>query len=124
MKKNNKNSHSIRAKQVTDWTIRSTKLSTKFSLPPLKIAKTNIGYYYARADGQQRIFTNKDQLPGYGNSGILSPDSVSYTNLFVNGMLQPPAIYKVDEGILELLSTDVPSENTLISLQFITIYLA
>ncbi|MCG3056038.1 DUF4183 domain-containing protein, partial [Escherichia coli] len=115
MKKNNKNSHSIRAKQVTDWTIRSTKLSTKFSLPPLKIAKTNIGYYYARADEQQRIFTNKDQLPGYGNSGILSPDSVSYTNLFVNGMLQPPAIYKVDEGILELLSTDVPSENTLIS---------
>lgn len=47
---------------------------------------------------------------------------VSYVNLFINGVLQPPVTYEIKEGILQLKTSDVPPEGAPINLQFITIH--
>jgi hypothetical protein len=78
--------------------------------------------YVAISDGVRKIYTNVDKVPGYGHSDILNPNTVSYMNLFVNAMLQPPSLYQVHEGVLILLSEDVPLAGTPIMLQFIRIY--
>lgn len=79
--------------------------------------------YVAIAKNNKRIYTNDDKVPGYGHSDILNPNTVTYMNLFVNSMLQPPSLYYVQEGALYLLSEDLPQEGVPIMLQFIRIYL-
>jgi hypothetical protein len=86
------------------------------------ILKADTLQYVALSDGIKRMYTNQDGLSGYGNTNILDPASVSYVNLFINAMLQPPSLYKVQEGILVLTSQDIPKQGVPIILQFIMIY--
>ncbi|ASK62309.1 hypothetical protein CFK37_09135 [Virgibacillus phasianinus] len=54
--------------------------------------------YIALAKEDKKIYTNQDALKQYGSGDILNPNNVSYTNLFVNGVLQPPSIYDLEEA--------------------------
>jgi hypothetical protein len=87
------------------------------------VLKAETYQYNAISDGIKRIYTNADELSEYGNRGILDPSTVSYTNLFVNGALQPPNLYLVQEGLLIFTSIDPPSAGVPINLQFISILL-
>ncbi len=52
---------------------------------------------------------------------ILPPCDVSYYNLFINGVLQPPDVYTVAKGKMFLQTDDIPIANAPIILQMITI---
>ncbi|BCB02556.1 DUF4183 domain-containing protein [Bacillus sp. KH172YL63] len=86
------------------------------------ILKTSTYQYVAFSDGLKRMFTNGDGSNEYSTSGIFSPDNVSYMNLFINAMLQPPFLYSVREGVLTLTSSDIPPAGTPIILQFVIIH--
>lgn len=77
--------------------------------------------YITLAEEGKKVYTNKDALKQYGSSDILNPNNVSNINLFVNGVLQPPSIYDVGEGILHLKSSDLPPKDAPIILLFITV---
>lgn len=87
-----------------------------------KILKGETLQYVTFSNGVKRIYRDKDGSTEYGNVGILDPSSVSYVNLFINGILQPPILYQVNKGILTLTSQDVPNPGVPIILQFILIY--
>lgn len=91
-------------------------------VPPTTVLKADNLMYAAISDGVRRIYTNADKVSGYDHSDILNPNSVSYMNLFVNAMLQPPSLYQVNEGVLVLLSEDIPLAGVPIMLQFIIIH--
>ena len=61
-------------------------------------------YYVAVSDGTKTTFVNEDALTEYGGKGIPSPCEVSFVNLYVNGMLQPTPVYRMEKGLLELSS--------------------
>ncbi|TMU85249.1 DUF4183 domain-containing protein [Bacillus sp. BHET2] len=84
--------------------------------------KTSTFQYVAFSDSNTRIFTNQNRSIEYSTSGILAPENVSYMNLFINAMLQPPSLYQVREGMLTLTSSDLPALGTPIILQFIIIH--
>lgn len=90
--------------------------------PPEKdrILKVDTFQYVAICDGLKYEYTNAEAQPQYGSSDILNPLTVSYTNLFLNGMLQPLNVYKVETGLLTL--NEVPVEGTPLTLQFVKIY--
>lgn len=75
--------------------------------------------YIAYSQEGKNVYTNSDALKQYGSNDILNPTEVSNINLFVNGVLQPPSIYEVDEGILRLKSSDLPPEGAPIILLFV-----
>ena len=77
--------------------------------------------YVAFAKEGEKIYTNKDALKQYGSSDILNPENVSNINLFINGVLQPPLIYEVQEGILHLKSNDLPPKDAPIILLFVSV---
>ena len=58
----------------------------------------------------------------YGNYKILDPSSVSYINLFINGILQPPTNYMVTSETIKLMSNDLSVSGTPIILQFVIVY--
>lgn len=87
--------------------------------PPEKVLKVETFQYITRSDGIKATYTNDDALMQFESSVILDPATVSYTNLFINGMIQPPIIYKVSTGVLTIDS--VPEEGVPITLQFIRI---
>ncbi|NMA67036.1 MAG: DUF4183 domain-containing protein [Clostridiaceae bacterium] len=62
-----------------------------------------------------------DEIKMYGNQGILDPTNTSYYNLFINAVIQPPANYTVQEGLLTLNSEVPPLKGSPISLQFISL---
>ncbi len=76
--------------------------------------------YNAVSDGTQRFYTNTDELKKYGARGILSPDDVSYYNLFINGELQPQINYQVSQGLLALKTENVPPKGQTVILTFVT----
>lgn len=76
--------------------------------------------YNAISSGNQRVYTNADELTEYGHRGILSPDEVSYYNLFVNGVLQPKINYALAKGRLELMTTDLPLPGQAVMITFVT----
>ncbi|MEH7175929.1 DUF4183 domain-containing protein, partial [Priestia megaterium] len=88
--------------------------------PPLQgvIPTTNL-LYFTFSDGQKLEYLNSDGVPQYGDAKILSPNKVSYINLFINGILQPQSTYTVEEGKLTL--EESPSKDVPITLQFIII---
>ena len=77
-------------------------------------------YYYATGDGEQRMFTPDDAIPGY-DSRIPDPTRVSLTNVFVDGMLQSPEVYAVYPGVLLFVSDQPPPDGSRIIAQFIVI---
>ncbi|MED1560654.1 hypothetical protein AJ85_15785 [Alkalihalobacillus alcalophilus ATCC 27647 = CGMCC 1.3604] len=117
-----KNKQSIKAKRIYDWTRKDIMLEYRISghpLPPSKSTKPNNLIYYAIARENQFTFTDSDRLTEYESSKIISPKDSMVVNLFINGILQPPILYKVEAGKLTLLSTDAPLQGNLIILQFI-----
>lgn len=94
--------------------------SETFLLYPFHLLKAVVYQYNTVSDGEKKIYTNEDELKQYGSKGILSPDDVSYFNLFVNGILQPKANYKITQGQLEFLTSDVPQKGQYIIIEFIT----
>ncbi|WMJ83310.1 DUF4183 domain-containing protein [Oscillospiraceae bacterium LTW-04] len=81
---------------------------------------TEIYQYNAISDGHQRIYTNADEQKTYGHRGILSPQEVSYYNLFINGVLQPKTNYVLTKGRLELKTTDLPLRGQVVMITFVT----
>jgi hypothetical protein len=122
---NNNNKHTVSVPMVYDW-VRST--STINIRVPFQctnknkgIAKVETYQYYATSDGIKSVYTNEDELKQYGSRGILDPATVSFINLFINGILQPPNQYIVELGRLTLTSGDVPEAGSPIILQFVRI---
>lgn len=99
-----------------------------FPAPPIpptppetgKVLKVETFQFITRSDGMKSTYTNEDALPQYGSSNILDPANVSYTNLFINGILQPLIAYKVSAGALTI--DEVPADGVPITLQFIRIF--
>ena len=88
--------------------------------PPLQgVIPTTSLLYFTFSDGQKLEYLNSDGVPQYGDAKILSPNKVSYINLFINGILQPQSTYTVEEGKLTL--EESPSKDVPITLQFIII---
>ncbi|MEH7380193.1 DUF4183 domain-containing protein [Bacillus sp. JJ1533] len=122
--KPNKNKHIISTRRIYD---RKTTFShVLVSIPLIKssndVRKTEVYQYNTLSDGVKSTYTNEDELKEYGERGILDPNSVSFINLFINGVLQPPNTYEIKKGYLRLNTIDVPLKNTPIIIQFITIY--
>lgn len=95
--------------------------SCTYTSCPLLPLRAEIVQYNAVGDGEKRVFTNADELRDYGDRGILDPDSVSFCQLFVDGMLQPDATYTLETGRLAFTTSDVPEEGVPIALLFVTI---
>lgn len=85
------------------------------------IAKADTYQYFATSDGIKSVYTNADELTQFGSRGILDPATVSFINLFINGILQPQNQYVVEPGKLTLSSGDVPEAGSPIILQFVRI---
>lgn len=115
--------HTIATRKIYDWqsSITEIRISTPIKWHK-KPAKVDVYQYNALADGIRRTYTNEDELKDYGSRGILDPSTVSYMNLFINGMLQPPNVYDVEKGYLHINTDDIPRKDTPIILQFVTIY--
>ena len=76
--------------------------------------------YTALSDGVKRVYTNEDELKEYGDKGILSPDEVSYYNLYVNGVLQPKVNYIMAKGRLGFVTEDIPSPGATVIIKYVT----
>ncbi|WP_332238082.1 DUF4183 domain-containing protein [Sporolactobacillus sp. KGMB 08714] len=97
---------------------RTGQGQARLFITPLKAVTTE---FYTVSDGRKRVYTEKDAMEGYGIQRILSSDEVSYTNLFINGILQSRLSYTVETGKLKLKTEDVPEKGTPIILQMITL---
>ncbi len=80
-------------------------------------------YQYNALAGNQRSYTDSDELTMYGDKGILPPEDASLYNLYINSVLQPPINYWVVKGLLTLTTSNLPHLNAPVSLQYITIYM-
>ncbi|UUI04338.1 DUF4183 domain-containing protein [Oceanobacillus jeddahense] len=96
----------------------TVNISPEYTPAPIGVETVQ---YLTLAEEGKKVYTNNDALKQYGSSDILDPDNVSTLNLFVNGVLQPPSIYTVEEGILHLKSSDLPPKDAPITLLFVTI---
>lgn len=120
--KNNK--HVISVRKVYDSIQSTSEICFRVQIGSTnKITRVDNYQYNALSDGVSLIYTNENELKEYGERGILDPKTVSYINLFINGVLQPPNTYEVKKGFLRLNTDDVPQKNVPITLQFITICL-
>ncbi|MGG5254376.1 DUF4183 domain-containing protein [Neobacillus sp. SM06] len=86
-----------------------------------EVLKTETFHYNAVSDGKKLIYIDDDEVLDYGKTGILDPQKVSYYNLFINGVLQPPALYKVSKGVLTLNCNEPPIKGAAIILQFVKV---
>jgi hypothetical protein len=87
---------------------------------PANILKAST-YEFFTLSKEERVYTNDDEIREFGNQGILDPKTVSYINLFINGILQPHINYIVEPGKLILTSSDLPPAGAPIILQFVII---
>ncbi|GGC95414.1 hypothetical protein GCM10007216_27710 [Thalassobacillus devorans] len=123
MQRNNK--HKVNTRVVYDWQSSNSEFKLKIPIKSKRKVnpfKADTYQYNALSDGVSSIYTDEDELKEYGQRGILDPGNVTYINLFINGVLQPPNTYTVKKGYLRLNTNSIPAENTPIILQFITIY--
>ncbi|MDQ0255326.1 hypothetical protein J2S74_002708 [Evansella vedderi] len=116
------NKHCIHVEKIYDW----VKVPTSFTLIgkdhlscPLKV-KTQ--FYYAIANGKSRIYTESHGEKGYESTKIYDPIEVTIINLYVNGVLQDPASYKVKRNQLIFQTEDVPRKKVPIIIQFIKVF--
>ncbi len=81
--------------------------------------KIKTSEYIAIAIKNKKKYYNNDGLENFNK--IRDPSSVSYYNLFINAMLQPPEFYEVLKGELILKTQDLPLKGSYIILQSITV---
>lgn len=101
--------------------LRIPKLNKNEELVFKMPLKVKIFEYYTVSDGSKKVFTNNDALSGYGEQKIQDIENASFYNLFVNGVLQPKATYKIEDEKLILTTEDVPIKGSPIILQMIII---
>ncbi len=83
--------------------------------------KADISQYSTIADGVKRTYLNSDEMKEYGGRGILSPQEVSYYDVFVNAMLQPKANYILRKGELTFTTQNIPSKGQTVMILFTTL---
>lgn len=83
------------------------------------IIKLKSYLFVAISDGQKRTYTDEDGLDEYPGNIIRDPKRMSCTNLYINGVLQPPNHYRVRRGELQLNTEDVPAKGAPVILQFL-----
>lgn len=98
--------------------------SVSFSLVPLhkKKIRGQTSYFVCVADGLTTSFTDENALASYNSVSIPDPSEVSYANLYVNGVLQPPHSYAYKRGEVTLLTEDIPLKGVPVILQFHSFY--
>ncbi|OCT16775.1 hypothetical protein A8709_07980 [Paenibacillus pectinilyticus] len=79
-------------------------------------------FFYAISDGEKRWYSEADHAKGYGVQSIPDPRTVTFTQLFVNGVLQPSSLYHIRKGFVTLMSEDIPEKGVPIIVQSIRIY--
>jgi hypothetical protein len=126
MRAHNNKKHVISVRKVYDSIQSTSEMQLRVRIGcnnkiPKKI-KVDTYQYIALSDGVSSIYTDENELKEYGDRGILDPKTVSYINLFINGILQPSNTYEVKKGSLRLKENNVPTRNVPMTLQFITIY--
>lgn len=77
--------------------------------------------YNTLSDGIRKVYFDTDEIEIYGNRGILDPQSVSFYDVFINGVLQPRTNYKVEKGLFLLETEDAPLKGAPIIISFITL---
>ncbi|KGX93736.1 hypothetical protein N781_00585 [Pontibacillus halophilus JSM 076056 = DSM 19796] len=85
--------------------------------PKETLIKADVYYYYTVADGTKTIYTERDAIVEYGDQGIFPKEQCTYVNLFINGMIQPDAVYSTGNGYLIL--PEAPDAGVPIILQFV-----
>jgi len=108
---------SMSTKKAYDTTIFCAATEIQYSICYLRADSSQ---YNAIGISDKKIYTNADELTEYGNNGIPSPDTVSYCSLFINGSIQPQCNYIIREGCLELITSDTPINNQIVSIEFLT----
>lgn len=68
----------------------------------------------------KRSFREEDAIPGY-TSRIPHKGKMLLANVFVDGMLQAPELYRTNQGELHFLSDHPPPPDSRIIAQFIVI---
>jgi len=82
--------------------------------------QAELSQYSTIADGSKRTFRNDDEMKEYGGQGILSPEDVSFYNVFVNGVLQPKMNYILKKGELTFITQDIPAKDCSVIILFVT----
>lgn len=82
--------------------------------------RAEISQYNAIADGTRRTFLNSNEIKEYGGRGILSPETVSCCDVFVNALLQPRTNYILKAGELTFTTRDVPIKGAPVIILFTT----
>lgn len=91
-------------------------------LPPTEFSfhlpkKVEVFEYYTNSNGKSRIYRDQDGFTKGKNQKIIDPSTVSYMNLFINGVLQPKENYEVQCGMIKLKTKDLPPKGAPIILQ-------
>lgn len=107
----------IHADQVFDSIVACSNCCIYYKNAELQ---AEISQYNTIADGIKQTFQNEDEIKKYGGQGILSPDEVSYINVFVNGLLQPKKNYIIKKGEITFTTQDIPSKGQSIIILFTT----
>ncbi|MGE4485482.1 MAG: DUF4183 domain-containing protein [Oscillospiraceae bacterium] len=105
----------INVKRVFDCVCFNSRTCVTYEM----LLTAKLYQYNALSDGIKKIYTNEDELKEYGGSGILSPDDVSFYNLFINGLLQPDVNYTISAGQLDLLSIDIPPKDETVIIAYV-----
>lgn len=105
----------ISVKKVLDHVCLKSETCVKYDL----LLSAVVSQYNALSDGSKTHYTNADELTEYGSAGILSPDAVSYYDLFINAALQPKVLYTITAGNLYLNSSDIPAAGRPVIITFV-----
>ncbi|HMM07413.1 MAG TPA: DUF4183 domain-containing protein [Clostridiales bacterium] len=123
----------------TNYSIETGLLTLTIAEPPKKDASIILEYLVAKDKDNQLIkaetyqyntlsngdkaYTDADELTVYGDRGILDPKQTSYSNLFVNGVIQPNINYTIEPGSLILTVENAPMEGSPILIRFVSLYI-
>ncbi|MDR6554051.1 DUF4183 domain-containing protein [Paenibacillus qinlingensis] len=110
----------IRKRKRLEKTVRKSKKDKERLCKAKYVSKTY--FYYTISDGDKRWYTEEDRTKGYGAQSIPDPKTVTFAQVFVNGVLQPSTLYHIDKGSIMLTSKDVPEKGVPIIVQCIRVY--
>lgn len=80
--------------------------------------------YIAYSDGKKMIYTQNERAAGTHCSAIPDPRSVTFSQLFINGVLQPVCNYRLAPGKITLLTAEAPLPGAPIILQSVVLRLS
>ena len=120
-KKNNIITWNIGTLNSNNTTVLLAEITGCFYKKDNKILDVSDYQYNTVSNGIKKEFTNTDELLIYGDYGIPDPSTVSFFNLFINGVLQPETNYYVEPGLLTLTTAEPPKENAPIILEYLVI---